>query len=154
MKNTFLLSKGLINPKVDRWVILVIALINITGGIRDFTRPPVSTLDIFIDSLLIGSGILMIILFLTVYNPISRLSPKIIIDDNQILIKERLGRPIDSISWKDIKQINYASYELTFLMLDNSSKTVEINTSPITTVSIKKALREMADKRSIKVIGG
>ncbi len=101
-----------------------------------------------------ASGILIAILGLIVFNPTNVLAPKFVIDENGIQIRGTLTVKTKTINWNDIKEITYKSFELDFLLNDNSSKLIILRTNGETSVEIKKSIREIADKKSINIIGG
>lgn len=154
MKQTFLLTKSLTHPFTSRWILLILALINLTSGIRNLLQAPVGNYDILLSILLIVSGIVLIIMVFTIYNPTSSISPKLIIDEKGITVKEQVSGEINTIAWNDIRQITYGSGELKFLLTDNRNETVGLVANADTIVSIKNVIRGIADEHSIEIIGG
>ncbi len=104
--------------------------------------------------LLLASGLLMATLGFILFNPTNVFAPKFVIDDDEIQIREDVHLKTKTINWHDIKEITYKSFALDFLLNDNSNKLIILRTDGERSVEIKKSIREIADKKSINIIGG
>lgn len=82
------------------------------------------------------------------------LTPKFQIDDNRIIIKEDVHKGQRQIDWKNVKEITYTPFELNFHLTDNNTETVNLSTSAEISLNIKKTIRQFADERQIKIVGG
>jgi hypothetical protein len=110
-------------------------------------------------SLLIGlllavSGLALLISGLILFDPKNKLAPKVVIDDIEILIREEIFKRTKSIKWTELKQIDLKSFALDFLFNDNRTLLVILKTTGETSKEIKKVIREMADRKSVNIIGG
>jgi HSP20 family molecular chaperone IbpA len=76
------------------------------------------------------------------------------VDENGILIKEDIHKGQRKIDWKNIKEITYRPFELNFHLTDNNTETVILTTNGEISVDVKRTIREFADGRQIKIVGG
>ena len=154
MKKTILLTQNGLSEKVSKWLFVIVGISNSINGIGYLIDTPLTNWGLRLGVFLLASGILIAILGLIVFNPTNVLAPKFVIDENGIQIRGTLTVKTKTINWNDIKEITYKSFELDFLLNDNSSKLIILRTNGETSVEIKKSIREIADKKSINIIGG
>lgn len=154
MKKTILLTQNGLSEKVSKWLFVIVGISNSINGIGYLIDTPLTNWGLRLGVFLLASGILIAILGLIVFNPTNVLAPKFVIDENGIQIRGTLHVKTKTINWNDIKEITYKSFELDFLLNDNSSKLIILRTNGETSVEIKKSIREIADKKSINIIGG
>lgn len=154
MKKTILLTQNGLSEKVSKWLFVIVGISNSINGIGYLIDTPLANWGLRLGVFLLASGILIAILGLIVFNPTNVLAPKFVIDENGIQIRGTLHVKTKTINWNDIKEITYKSFELDFLLNDNSSKLIILRTNGETSVEIKKSIREIADKKSINIIGG
>ena len=154
MKKTILLTQNGLSEKVSKWLFVIVGISNSVNGIGYLIDTPLTNWGLRLGVFLLASGILIAILGLIVFNPTNVLAPKFVIDENGIQIRGTLHVKTKTINWNDIKEITYKSVELDFLLNDNSSKLIILRTNGETSVEIKKSIREIADKKSINIIGG
>ena len=57
------------------------------------------------------------------------------------------------VNWKDIKEITFKSFELDTLRTDNSNELIMLKTNAQTSIEVKKLLREIADRKSVMIVG-
>jgi len=76
------------------------------------------------------------------------------VDENGILIKEDIHKGQRRIDWGNVKEITYKSFELNFLLNDNNIEKVSLHTNGDISIEIKKTIRQFADDRQIRIIGG
>jgi len=154
MKKTILLTQNGLSGTVSKWLFVILGLSNSINGVRNLTETPLTNWGLGLGILLLASGLLMATLGLILFNPTNMFAPKFVIDDNQIQIREDVHVKTKTINWNDIKEITYKSFALDFLLNDNSNKLIILRTNGETSVEIKKSIREIADKKSINIIGG
>lgn len=144
-----------LTPQATKWIFLTNGLINAILGFRQL-----SIADTWVSwssllwLLLIITGPLMIIYGLILFNPANKLAPKVHVDDNGITIKEDIYKARRQIDWKNIREIRYKSFELNFQLTDNNIETVTLSTTGDISLDIKKTIRQFADDRQIKIVGG
>lgn len=101
-------------------------------------------------------GLLWIVYGIILFNLKNKLTPKIQIDEMEILIKEAIYKRPTKMKWENIKAINFIPYRLNFLLTDNTTKTLKLwqglSTDENVLVEIKKTIREFANDRQIKII--
>lgn len=144
-----------LTPKTTKWIFVFNGIINSGLGLRQL-----SITDSWLSwgsalgFLLIISGPLLLIYGLILFTRTNKLTPKVQVDDNGIIVKEDLHKKQRQVDWKDIKEINYKPFEINFHLTDNNVETVNLSTSAEISTGIKKAIRQFADERQIKIIGG
>ena len=140
---------------VRKWATTIFGLLNLTIGIRYLGEYQLTNLVIGLgSSLLIVCGLIMFIIGLILFNPTSKLAPKFEIDDIEINIKEAIHKRTKSIKWTNIKEITFKSFAIEFSLAEDKMELVILKVDGATSLEIKKALREFAEKKSITVIGG
>ncbi len=154
MKKTILLTQNGLGGTVSKWLFVIVGFSNSINGARNLTETPLTNWGLGLGILLVASGLLMVTLGLILFNPTNMFAPKFVIDDNEIQIREDVHVKTKTIKWNDMKEITYKSFALDFLLNDNSNKLVILRTNGDTSVEIKKSIREIADKKSINIIGG
>ncbi len=154
MKKTILLTQNGLSRTVSKWLFIILGFSNSINGIRNLAETPLTNWGLWLGILLLASGSLMATLGIILFNPTNIFAPKFIIDDNEIQIREDVHVKTKRIIWSDIKEITYKSFALDFLLNDNTSKLILLRTNGETSIEIKKSLREIADKKSINIIGG
>jgi hypothetical protein len=153
MKKTILLTQNGLSGTVSKWLFVILGLSNSINGVKNLTETPLTNWGLGLGILLLASGLLMATLGLILFNPTNMFAPKFIIDDNEIQIREDVHVKTKTINWNDVKEITYKSFALDFLLSDNSIKLIILRTNGETSVEIKKSIREIADKKSINIIG-
>jgi hypothetical protein len=152
MKKTILLTQhGLLGSNISRWVITICGLLYSLIGIGNLIETP----RIGWGSIsMISIGLLQAIFGFILLDAKSMFAPKFIIDENEIRIREAIHKSTKSIIWSDIKEITYESFALDFLLNDGKNKVLNLQTNAETSIEIKKCIREIAEKKSINIIGG
>jgi hypothetical protein len=144
-----------LTPKSTKWIFVVNGVINSGLGIRQILAADSWTnWGSILGLLLIVVGPLMVMYGLILFVPESRLTPKIKVDENGIFIKEDIHKVKRLIDWKNIKEITYRPYELNFHLADNNTETVNLATNREISIKVKRTIREFADGRQIKIVGG
>jgi hypothetical protein len=154
MKKTILLTQNGLSTTVSKWLFVILGISNSINGIHNLTETPLTNWGLGLGILLLSSGLLMAVLGLILFNPRNTFAPKFVIDDNEIQIREDVHTKTKTIHWSEIKEITYKSFALDFQLNDDSNKLIILRTNGETTVEIKKSLREIANRKSINVIGG
>ncbi len=80
------------------------------------------------------------------FNPKNKFSPKIEIDENNILIREDV--------YLRTKKIQFKSFALDFLFNNGKSLLVVLRTTNEGSMEVKKSLMEIASKKSIQIVAG
>lgn len=129
MKKTILLTQNGLGLTISKWLFVVLGLSNSITGVRSLTETPLTSWGLGLGILFLTSGILIATLGLILFNPANMFAPKVVIDENQILVREDVHAKTKSINWKDIKEITYKSFALDFLLQDNSNRSVILRTN-------------------------
>lgn len=83
----------------------------------------------------------------------SRFSPKVSINEDQLLIKTNLFRKGMVANWSSIRSIDFKSYQIG-LQMQEGLQIVNYTTDADTSKEIKKAIQEMAEAKGIPINGG
>ena len=144
-----------LTPKSTKWIFVINGIINSGIGLRQLSTSDSWTNWVSIlGLLLVVAGPLMFIYGLVLFGRTNRLTPKIQVDDNGILIKEDIHKGRRRIDWKNIKEITYRPFELNFHLTDNNTETVILTTNVEISVDVKRTIREFADGKQIRIVGG
>ncbi len=90
---------------------------------------------------------------LIAYTKISKWSPKVSVNENDVRIKEKLLRQPVVIPWDQIKSIKIAPYQIIFSFVDGEFD-FSYRTTADTSIDIKSTIREMAALKQIKIVEG
>ena len=144
-----------LTPKSTKWIFVMNGIINSSLGLLQLSASDSWTSwGSILGILLVIAGPLMIVYGLILFSRTNRLVPKVLVDNNGIIIKEDIYKGQRKIDWKSIKEITYKPFELVFLLTDNNIETVNLATSAEISVDVKKTIRQFADDRQISIIGG
>ncbi len=156
MKKIILLTQNPsgLNQPVTKWLFIILGLFNLVRGIADLVGTSLTNWSLLIGLLLAVSGLALLIFGLILFDPKNKLAPKVVVDENEISIREDIFNRTKNIKWNELKQIDFKSFALDFLFNDSRTLLVILKTTGETSKEIKKAIREMADKKSVNIIGG
>lgn len=144
-----------LTPKSTKWIFVINGIINTGLGLRHLSISESWThWTSLLGLLLIIAGPLMFIYGLVLFGRTNKLTPKIQVDENGILVKEDIHKKQRRIDWKNIKEITYRPFELNFLLADDNTEKVILTTNGEISIEVKKTIREFADERQIKIVGG
>ena len=144
-----------LTPKTTKWIFLFNGIINSGLGLRQLsTADSWTSWGSVLGLVLIIAGPLMIIYGVILFNRTNKLTPKVQVDDNGITVKADIHKGQRQIAWRNVKEITYKPFELNFHLTDNSIETVNLSTSGEISLDIKKTIRQFADDRQIKIVGG
>lgn len=144
-----------LTPKTTKWIYLVNGLVNCFVGYLQFLRRDSWTnWATILGIVLVIAGPIMITYSLILFNSRNKLTPKVQLDETGISIKQDIHKRLVRIEWINIKEITYKSFELTFQLVDGEIETVSLPTNAETSITIKKTIRQIADDRQLKIIGG
>jgi hypothetical protein len=144
-----------LTPKTTKWIFIFNGIINSGLGLRQlYTADSWTSWGSILGLLLIIAGPLLLIYGLILFNRTNKLTPKVQVDDNGIIIKEDIHKGQRTIEWKNVREISYKPFELNFLLTDNNIETVNLSTSGEISLDVKKTIRQFADDRQIKIVGG
>ena len=88
------------------------------------------------------------------FNPKSKFSPKIEIDENNILIREDVYLRTKKINWDELRQIQFKSFTLDFLFNNGKSLLAVLRTTNEGSREVKNSLMEIASKKLIQIVAG
>lgn len=154
MQRTILLTHHELGPKISKFLFFMIGISQSVQGIRHLIDTPLTTGDILFGGFLLLIGVILIFLGFTLFSHTASLSPKITVDEERIIAREKIFSRVKRIDWKDIKEITFKSYELDILQSSNHTQVIILRTTPDVSIEVKKLVREMADKKMITVNGG
>jgi hypothetical protein len=141
--------------KTTKWIFVINGFVNACIGFRQISiSESWTSWGSVLGFLLIFAGPLMIVYGLILFAPPNRFTPKVQVDYDGIIIKENILEVQRQIDWKNVKEISYRPFELTFHLSNNSIETVKLSTSGETSMDLKKTVREFAEERQIKIVGG
>ena len=115
-----------------------------------------NTGDVVFGVILLSIGLLIILWGIILFNPKIWFLPKVSVDENAILIiliREEIFMKTKQVNWKDVKEITFKSFELDILRADNSNELIMLKTNAQTSIEVKKLLREIADRKSVMIVG-
>ena len=144
-----------LTPKSTKWIYVMNGVILSGIGLRQlYSIDSWTHWTSILGLLLIICGPLFFIYGMILFSVTNRLTPKIRVDANGVLIKESIRTEQKIVDWKNVREIIYSPYELNFHFIDNHTETVNLRTSKAISVDVKKTIREFADGRQIKIVGG
>ncbi len=144
-----------LTPKSTKWIFVMNGIINSGIGLRQLSiSDSWTSWGSLLGLLLIIAGPLSFIYGVVLFIRKNKLTPKVQIDDNGILIKQDLDTKQRQIDWATVEEITYKPFELTFHLTDNNIETVNLPTSGEISLDIKKTIRQFADRKQIKIVGG
>ena len=144
-----------LTPKTTKWIFVFNGIINSGLGLRQlYTSDSWTNWGSILGLVLLIAGPLLLIYGLVLFNRTSKLTPKVQVDDNGIIIKEDIHKGQRMIEWKNVREISYKPFELNFFLTDNNIETVNLSTSGEISLDVKKTIRQFADERQIKIVGG
>ena len=158
MNNTILIgTNNNFSIKTNRWLFPITGLIFLTSGgtrlIYNFNASNDAVIGLIIGILMSVIGVYYCIYGLTAFSTNSRLALRIKITDEFIEIKDRFLKPPIQLIWTDLKSIEFGQYKINFKM-EGSNKALSYKSNVDVSIKIKQAIREMADKKKIEVVGG
>lgn len=153
MNHTILLTKNdrFVSAKTNRIMTIIGGLLFVSLGILQFYRYQNEYFFLFIVHSF--SGLYFILYGYLGQSKKSKYAPKVLLTNEFILIKESFWKARKQIKWDDISSINYKSYEIDF-HLNKEIYTFNYNTTAETSIEIKRAIRSIAEDKSIEVSGG
>jgi len=144
-----------LTPKATKWIFIFNGTINSVIGISQLLRTDsMTTWGSVLGIILAFTGPLMILYGIILFNSGNKLTPRVNVDENGILIKTDIHKGQRKIDWENVKEITYKPFELSFLLKNDDVETVNLQTNGAISIVIKKTIRQFADDRQIRVIGG
>ena len=134
------------NATVSKLLFILLGLSGLIRGGFDLASATSAFWSTTIALLLVVSGIMMLMLGFILFNPKNKFSPKIEIDENNILIREDV--------YLRTKKIQFKSFALDFLFNNGKSLLVVLRTTNEGSMEVKKSLMEIASKKSIQIVAG
>jgi hypothetical protein len=144
-----------LTPKSTKWIFVMNGIIHSGLGLQQLlTADSWTNWGSLLGLLLLVAGPLLLIYGIILFNRTNKLTPKIQVNDTGILIKEDIHKGQRKIDWRNIKEITYRPFELNFHLTDNNTEIVNLSTNGEISVDVKRTIREFADSRQIKIVGG
>lgn len=144
-----------LTPKTAKWIFIFNGIVQTALGLRHLsTSDSLTVWGSVLGLLLVIAGPISLIYGLILFNQTNRLTPKVQVDDNGIKIKQDFYKRQRTIEWGKVKEITYKSFELNFHLKDNNIETVNLSTTGEISLDIKRTIRQFADERQIKILGG
>lgn len=84
-------------------------------------------------------------------NPIFDFSPRIVIEDGKLEMRQHLLRKKVVLSLSRLKEIKLGSYQFTLYFEDGKKKRLAYTSSSSKSIKIKKALRKLAQVRNVPI---
>ena len=149
MKKTILLGeKGMISTKISKWLFTILGLLWLLLGIIRFYEDGAGTGSIAY--LVIAFAFILYSILVFTVNPFA---PKVILSDEEIVLKRKAFSSPVKILWNSIQSIEFNQYMIAF----HSTEGVEefsYSTNADISIEIKTAIREIAEQKNIQVVGG
>jgi hypothetical protein len=144
-----------LTPKTTKWIFVFNGIINSGLGLRQLSvADSWTSWGSVLGLLLTITGPLLLIYGLILFNRANKLTPKVQVDNDGITIKEDIHKIQRRIDWRNVREINYKPFELNFHMTDNNTETVNLSTNGEISLNIKKTIRQFAEDKQIKIVGG
>jgi hypothetical protein len=156
MSKTILLGSGgtaKFDVKVQKWNYFFLGALFITQGVTYFYRIDDGVWTNVMMNLTFLSGVYLIGFALINFSRTSKYSPKLKIDDTCVELKTSLFKKSKKLNWLDIQSVRFKSFRIDFKTLSTVEVFAYDCTSDIS-VDIKEAIRDVAEKKNIEVIGG
>ncbi len=156
MKKTILLTQ---NPfgltrKASKWVFIFIGLALVFRGIGELVSSNSTGWSIIFGLLPLIGGLWGMALGFILFDTTNRFTPKVVVDENILTIREGFFGRTKLMNWSDVQLIEFKSYALDFLFRDNKTQLYILPTTPKIFMEVKKSIRELADMKLINVKGG
>jgi len=139
--------------KVQKWNYILLGGLFLLQGGNYLYGSKDGAFDKFMMYLMFYSGMYAIAFALINFSRSSKFAPKVIVDESKTKFKRSLLKKKNTFNWQDIQSIRFKSFRIDF----KTVKTVEILSYDCTSdisIDVKEAIREMAEKKNIEVIGG
>jgi hypothetical protein len=143
-----------LGPFASRWIYFMIGISHTILGISKLTESPLTKGDLITGLLYLIIGVTLFFLAFVLFSPFFWFTPKLTVDTNKILFRENIFKRTKNIEWKDIQGIEYKSFELEFQYNNGVTESLYLKTDSERSIEVKRALREIADKKSIPIDGG
>ncbi len=154
MKKTVLLgASNKFSTKANRIGFFLNGILFVIMGIFHIGNDLISPIGLIFGIIMIPGGIGYAVYGLLAFSEFSKYAPRVSIDDQNILLKNNFKKPPVHISWDQIRQIYLSSYLIKFL-IPEKEYIFNYEANADTSISIKSAIREMAESKNIEVLGG
>ncbi len=155
MNKTILLSNGTnyVSAKTNRFMWIIGAVVYIGIGISQIYRYEDEKFGFIVWSYLILGGLYLLGYSFLGLSEKSKYAPKVLLNEDYILIKKSFWKPAKQLNWNNISSIKYQSYQIDFRG-NKETYTFTYDTSSATSIEIKRAIRELAENKRMQVISG
>ena len=81
------------------------------------------------------------------------ISPRVQVNDSEIVMRTKLFGTTEQLSWSSIQSIAFDSYEIEFETVEGR-RSLSYKANPETSLEIKRSIRAMAESKDIEITGG
>lgn len=141
--------------KANRWLFSLTGLFFLTNGtylIYNYNNSS-EPVGLILGILILFGGLYYGMIGLTTFSQNSKFALRVKIDTNSIEFKNNLFKPVTKLNWADCQSIEFGLYEISFQLTD-TTKVFSYNSNSDVSRDIKKTIREFAERKNVKVIGG
>ena len=156
MSKTIILGAGgtaQFDVKVQKWNMIFFGALFLVQGFLYLFKVDQGAWSKTMMSILFMSGMYVIIFALINFSRTSKYAAKLKIDDSYVELKTSLFKKGIKLKWQDIESVSFKPYRVDFKVADTVEVITYDTTSDIS-IDIKETLREVAESKNIKVIGG
>lgn len=143
--------------KLSKKILITIRIINgiaiILWGIFFIRNYDFNPYELIFLSLVVLTSTLYISYIFIITSEKSNLSPKVKVDDSEILLRNSLWNKNLIIKWIDISSIAFQPYKIVIRSQDSLSS-FSYETNAETSREIKQTIRDFAERKNVEVIGG
>jgi len=139
--------------KVQKWLWIFMGSLFLIQGILNYYRDSDWIVDKLMVNLMLLGGMSAFIFAWANFSKRSRFAPKLKLDENSIALKGGLFKKNKKLKWTDIRSITLKPFRIDF----KTEETVEVIAYECTSdisIEVKEAIRGVAEKKNIEVIGG
>jgi len=154
MERVIVLTNYEFSPTTTRVLFFLFGSGQLIQGLERLFESELTIGRVILAAILISTGLFLIFLGFALFSSKFSLTPKILISDHTIQIRENLFSRMKIVNWEDVKALTFKSFCIEVEEKNNSIKTLWLKTNAEVSIEIKKMLRELADKKSIPVTGG
>jgi hypothetical protein len=154
MTKTFIIgTNNKFSLKTSRWLFFIMGLVFLLNGAINVYGRPLDTIGLILGIAQIAAGLFNVFYAWFGLSEKSRLSPKISIDEDKVVLKKSFWSNSSNIKWSDISEIEFKSFELVF-NLNGGMERFDYIADSDTSIAVKQYLRDVAKSKNIEVIGG
>ena len=142
-----------IDAKIQKWILILMGILFIIQGSLNYYRNSDSLIDRFMVYLMLFGGVSALIYAWANFSKNSRFAPKLKLDDNSISLKGGLLKKNKVLKWVEIKSITLKPFRVDF-KTENAVEIMPYECTSNISIEVKEAIREVAVRKNIEVLGG